>query len=188
MDSNFFNNVHTNPIIGALNNIDHINYIIESPCKIVFLLTGNIMNVTEIVKKLKDNGKLVYVHIDLIEGFSQHPSIMEYISKNVKPDGIISTKSRMIKAAKNYNLFTIQRLFLLDSLALKTGKDSIKSIKPNAVEILPALMPKVIKEIYKETRVPIIAGGLVKDKEDIINGLNAGAIGVSTSNPDVWNM
>lgn len=188
MNSNFFDNVHLNPIIGALNDIDDMDSMINSPCRIVFLLTGNIMNVHEIVKKLKDSGKLVYVHIDLIEGFSQHPSVMDYINKYVKPDGIISTKNRMIKAAKEHNIFTIQRLFLLDSLALTTGKESIKSIKPDAVEILPALMPKIIKELYKETRVPIIAGGLVRDKEDIIDGLNAGAIGVSTSNPKVWGM
>jgi glycerol uptake operon antiterminator len=36
--------------------------------------------------------------------------------------------------------------------------------------------------------MPVIAGGLISDKEDIISALGAGAIAVSSTNPAVWNM
>ncbi len=39
----------------------------------------------------------------------------------------------------------------------------------------------------KKTKIPIITGGLIMDKEDVIQSLNAGAIAVSTSNKNVWN-
>lgn len=90
--------------------------------------------------------------------------------------------------AKELNIFTIQRLFLLDFLALVSGKNSIQTIRPDAVEILPGIMPKIIEEIRIETRIPIIAGGLIRDKSDVIDSLNAGAIGISTSNKEVWYM
>lgn len=93
-----------------------------------------------------------------------------------------------IIAAKELNLFTIQRLFVLDSLALDSGINSIKSARPNAVEILPGIMPKIIEEISRETRIPIIAGGLIRDKSDVIDCLNSGAIGISASNKKVWYM
>lgn len=188
MNKDFFKYIYDNPIIAALSDLDQLEDVIASPCKIVFILRGNIMNLEELVTTLKENGKLVYIHVDLIEGFSQHTSAMEYINKQIKPDGIISTKSRIIRAAKAQDIFTIQRLFVLDSLSLISGKESIKKLKPDAVEILPGLMEKVIKEIHKETRVPIIAGGLIREKEDVIQGLNAGAIGISTSAKDVWYM
>lgn len=188
MNKDFFKYIYDNPIIAALSDLDKIDDIIKSPCKIVFILTGDIMNIKKVVNKLKENDKLVYIHVDLIEGFSQHTSAMEFINKTIKPDGIISTKNRIIRAAKAQDIFTIQRLFVLDSLALISGKESIKTLRPDAVEILPGLMPKVIEEVHRETRVPIIAGGLIREKDDVIDGLNAGAIGISTSAEDVWYM
>lgn len=184
----FYNAIEDNPIIAAINNVKQIDDAIKSPCKIVFLLTGDILNIEDIVKQLRENEKLVYVHLDLIGGFSKDTTALKYIIKNIKPDGIITTKSNLVKAAKELKIFTIQRLFMLDSLALVSGIHSIKSIRPDAVEILPGIMPKIIEEIRLETRIPVIAGGLIRDKSDVIESLNAGAVGISTSNKDVWYM
>lgn len=188
MADDFFECIEDNPIIAAINDIQHIDDAINSPCKMVFLLTGDILNIKEMVDLLRKNNKLVYIHIDLIGGFSKDTIALKYICNNIKPDGIITTKSNLVRAAKELGVFTIQRLFLLDSLALDSGINSIKSIRPDAVEILPGTMPKIIKEIRQETRIPVIAGGLIKDKEDVIQSLNAGSIGISTSNQDVWYM
>lgn len=188
MTKGFFTDIYNNPIIAAINDIKKIDNAINSPCKIVFLLIGDILNLGEIVNILRENNKLVYVHIDLMGGFSRDITAIKYINNTIKPDGIITTKSNLIKAAKELNIFTIQRLFLLDSLALNSGINSIKSIRPDAVEILPGIMPKIVKEIHKETNIPIIAGGLIRDKDDVIQSLNSGAVGISTSEEDVWYM
>ena len=44
-----------------------------------------------------------------------------------------------------------------------------------AAEIMPGLMPKVIKKLSQKTHIPIITGGLIKEKEDVINAIKAGA-------------
>ena len=49
-------------------------------------------------------------------------------------------------------------------------------------------MPKVIRRICAEVRIPVIAGGLITDREDIMAALNAGAISISTTNRKVWFM
>ncbi len=188
MSNNFFENIHENPIIAAISDVNNLDDAISSPCKIVFLLTGDILNIEEIVGILRKNNKLVYIHVDLIGGLSKDTTAMKYIFKNVKPDGIITTKSNLIKAAKGLGIFTIQRLFLLDSLSLSSGINSIRTIRPDMVEILPGIMPKVIREIGEKTNIPVVAGGLIRDKSDVIESLNAGAIGISTSNKDVWYM
>ena len=36
--------------------------------------------------------------------------------------------------------------------------------------------------------VPVIAGGLITDREDIMGALGAGAISISTTNQKVWFM
>lgn len=49
-------------------------------------------------------------------------------------------------------------------------------------------MPKIIKKLCSTVNVPIIAGGLISDKEDVMNALNAGAVAISVTNQRVWFM
>ena len=53
---------------------------------------------------------------------------------------------------------------------------------------MPGLMPKIIKKISSQTNIPIITGGLIKEKEDIINAINAGALSVSTTEVELWDI
>ena len=55
------------------------------------------------------------------------------------------------------------------------------------MEILPGVMPKIIKRICNLVNVPVITGGLIDEKEDIINALRAGAEGVSTTDKKLWD-
>ena len=111
---------------------------------------------------------------------------VKYICEVFKPDGIITTKSHLIKVCENYDVVTIQRIFLLDSLNFDTGVKSVHSCNPDAVEILPNVMPGIIKHFIEITRKPIISGGLITTKEDVIKSLSAGAIGISTSKREIW--
>ena len=185
---NFFKAISQNPIIAAINDLDKLDKVIQSPCKAVFLLTGNILDLSFIVSKLKENAKLVYVHVDLIDGLSKDEVAIKFLNTHVKLDGIITTKANLVKVAKELKLFVIQRLFILDSLALDSGINAVKTTRPNAVEILPGIMPKIIENITSETNIPVITGGLIKEKEDVISSLKAGAIAISTSNEKVWYM
>lgn len=128
------------------------------------------------------------IHIDLINGLSSKEISVEFIKENTQADGIISTKPALIKKAKELGLFTILRYFLLDSMALENIRQQQYLVKPDFVEVLPGVMPKIIRKICASSRTPIIAGGLITDKEDVMGALSAGAIAVSTTNRDVWRM
>lgn len=184
----FYDKIRENPIIAAVNSLDKLDKAIASPCEIIFLLTGSIFNLQEMVNSIKVSGKIVYIHLDLIEGFSRNVCALKYINENIAPNGIITTKSSLIRAAKEMGLFSIQRLFMLDALSLESGINSIKTIRPDAVEILPGIMPRVTKTISTEANIPIITGGLISDKEDVIASIKAGAIGISTSKEEIWYM
>jgi len=47
-------------------------------------------------------------------------------------------------------------------------------------------MPKVIKRIVQHQHIPVIAGGLIDDKEDIMTALKAGATAISTTRQELW--
>ena len=92
----------------------------------------------------------------------------------------------MIKRAKELDLFAILRLFIIDSMAYENIERQVKHAKPDLIEILPALMPKIVSRICALSSIPVIAGGLVSDKEDIMALLQAGVISISSTNENIW--
>ena len=85
-------------------------------------------------------------------------------------------------------MFTVLRFFLLDSMAFENICQQQYSVKPDFIEVLPGVMPKIIRRVCKRVRTHLIAGGLISDKEDVMAALDAGAIAVSSTNQKVWLM
>ena len=94
----------------------------------------------------------------------------------------------LIKKAKELGMYTILRYFLLDSMAFENIRQQQHIVRPDFIEVLPGVMPRVIKRICGSVKTPIIAGGLITDKEDVMAALSAGAIAVSSTNHQVWKM
>ncbi len=186
MGSKLISSLHNNPIIAAINKLEALEEALASEVEMIFLLTSNIFDLGDTIKAVQKAGKLVFVHVDLVDGISANKMGVKYICEVFKPDGIITTKSHLIKACEEYDVITIQRIFLLDSLNFDTGVKSVHNCNPDAVEILPNVMPRIIKHFIELTRKPIISGGLITTKEDVIKSLGAGAIGISTSKQAIW--
>ena len=104
------------------------------------------------------------------------------------PDGIISTHPNLIRHAHTLGLLTIQRAFVLDSLSLDTLFSQQSLCQPDFIEVLPGIMPPIITEISQKTQTPLIAGGLIRTKQDVLSAMNAGAAAVSTSARSVWKL
>ena len=66
--------------------------------------------------------------------------------------------------------------------------NAVWTSRPDFIEVLPGVMPKVLGRIAKVSRIPMIAGGLITEKEDVIAALSVGAIAVSSTNQDVWKL
>ena len=161
---------------------------VRSPVTTIFILNTDIFNLKSLVEKIRSSGKNVLVHIDFVEGLGKDQKAIDYVAQVARPDGIISTKSQHIKYAKEIGLFAIQRFFLIDSLSYHTTLRSIQQLKPDMVEIMPAVMPGVISRIARQIDVPVIAGGLIDTKKDIIEILKAGAVGASTGKRELWDL
>ena len=175
MDQKFYDLIESNPVIAAVKDIDGLNACCaREEIKVVFILFGDICNIGTIVSQIKQADKVAMVHVDLITGLSGKEVAVDFIKNNTLADGIISTKPALIKRARELSLYTTLRVFVLDSMAFEN--------------IEPGLMPKVIRRVCRLVRVPVIAGGLISDKEDVMAALSAGAISVSTTNPKVWLM
>lgn len=174
-----------NKFVCAIKDDDGLNNVLKSENKVVFILYGSVMNICDIVKKLKSKNKITFVHIDLIEGLSSKEVAVEFIAKNTGADGIITTKQVLVKSAASHGLLTVQRFFLIDSLAFDNLKKQLNNAYMDVVEVLPACSTKTITEITKLTDLPIIASGMIRDKDDINEAILAGATAISGTNLEI---
>ena len=124
MHSFFYEAVEENPIIAAVKNMDDLEICCSlEDIRVIFILFGDVCSIREIV--------------------------VEFIQRNTEADGIISTKSALIKKGRELGLFTILRYFLLDSMAYENIRQQQHTVKPDFIEVLPGVMPKVIEKVCK---------------------------------------
>ena len=189
MDFEFKELLEANPVVAAVKDDKGLcECIKKEDIKVVFVLYGDICSIESIVSKIHDSGKKAIVHIDLVSGLSAKDAAVEFMKISVGADGIISTRPQLIKKANYLNMFTVLRVFALDSMAYENILKQVAAGNPDAIEILPGLMPKVIKKVSQQVIIPVIAGGLISDKEDVVSALSAGAISVTSTDQKVWNM
>lgn len=178
--------VINNPVIAAVSGMDDAQKAIESPCEVVFLLSGTIMNMKSVVELVHSAGKLVFIHVDLMKGLACDIEGLSYMKAYIQPDGIISTKAYVIKKAKELGFVTVQRLFFLDSKSIDMGTKQLKDMKPDFVEIMPGALVKTIERFSNRVETPVIAGGLIDEEKEVMDLLMAGAVSVSTSSKELW--
>lgn len=179
--------VAESPVIAAVKDEAGLEKSLVTDCKIIFILFGNICNITTIVEKIKSKNKLAIVHADLIQGLSAKLEAIDYIKNKVEADGIISTKGNLVKHASDIGLISILRNFIIDSMAMENVKKQAALACPYMIEIMPGIMPEIIGKLKSEIKLPLIAGGLISDKKDVIAALSAGADAVSSTKAEIWN-
>lgn len=54
--------------------------------------------------------------------------------------------------------------------------------------MLPGLLFKIIDQLSKTINKPLIVGGLISDKEDVMSALKSGATCISTTKEAIWYM
>lgn len=186
--SDIIGRIEENPIIAAVREESDVEEAANSPVSTVFLLHGDIFNIKAMVDRIKAAGKNVLIHIDFLEGIGKDNRALDYICEVIKPHGIISTKNNHIKYAMEKGMFTIQRVFLIDSMSYANSVKTAQAVKPDMVEVMPGVMPNVLKRISGQLSMPVIAGGLIETKEEILEILNSGVVGVSTGKKELWGL
>ncbi len=88
----------------------------------------------------------------MIDGLKGDSAGIEYLKECVELDGIISTKTSNIKHATQVGLYAIQRIFIIDSLSLKTGIKNILEHRPTAVEVMPGIASKIINKLETKSK------------------------------------
>jgi glycerol uptake operon antiterminator len=178
---------HNQSILPAIRKMKDLEKLLDSSYSYIVLLDSHIGQLRSIVDLAKANSKKILLHVDLVEGLKNDEYATEYLCQQVRPAGLISTRAGVITKTKQNGLLAIQRLFLLDSSALEKSYTLLERTRPDYIEVLPGIMPHIIKEVRERTGIPIFAGGLIRSVSEVELALEAGATAVTTSNKELWD-
>ena len=178
-----FEYLKENPIISAVKD-KYFEDALNSPSNVIFLLGTSILKIENRIQKAHKANKLLFLHIDLADGIGKDKTAIEFLA-NLGIDGIISTRTNLIKIARDNGLYTVQRFFALDSQGVDSIGDMLSSSSPDIIEIMPGVIGKIIEKFAKGD-TPVIAGGLIETKQEVTTALNLGAIAVSTGKKELW--
>lgn len=174
-------------ILPALRDMRDLETFVKGPFKVGVLLEVHVARLDAVFQLLAAHDKQVFVHLDLIQGLKADEYATEYVCQTFRPYGIISTKGSVILKAKQKQIKTVQRLFLIDSSSLEKSYRLINRTQPDYIEVLPGLVPKYIRCVKEATNIPVFAGGLISSSEEIEAALEAGATVVTTSDQTLWS-
>jgi glycerol uptake operon antiterminator len=178
--------VRKGAVIPAVRSLEDFEAAVLTSSPTIIVLFGDINELPRLVRRGQESKKHLIIHLDLFEGIGKDKSGVRFLARTGMP-ALITTKPHLGKIARDEGLLVIQRLFLMDSESLKTGIHMLKGFKPDAVEILPALVPaEIVREITREIDIPVLAGGLVRTAADIAFALGNGVYAVSTSRSHLW--
>ena len=137
--------IQETPVIAAVKDDDGLQNALQNEnIRVVFILYGDICNISTLVQRIHAAGKFAIVHVDLIAGLASKEVAVDFIRSQTEADGIISTRQSFIRRAKELGLAAILRVFLLDSISLESlGK--MPANLPDCLDILPGTMPKILR-------------------------------------------
>lgn len=173
-------------ILPAARSIKDFERLLKSPHEYVILMDCHAAQLKSLVSAAKKRHKKVLLHVDLVKGLRNDEHAAEFLCQQIRPAGLISTRTQVVQVAKKRSLLAIQRIFLLDTHALETSYRLLDSFRPDYIEVLPGIIPHILQEVRQRTRIPILAGGLIRSREEVLAALDAGAVAVTTSSRDIW--
>ena len=100
MEQRLYEALQRNPIIAAVRDDEGLAQCLRTDIQTVFVLYGDICNISEIVRQIKDAGKIAIVHADLISGLAAKEISVDFLRRSTQADGVISTRANMIQRAK----------------------------------------------------------------------------------------
>ncbi len=173
------------PIIAAVRCNEELELALESSVETVFLLKSDIMDLESVISKSHEAGKKIFVHMDFADGVGKDSSGCVFL-KNAGADGIISTRTGIIKTARDKGIETVQRVFIVDSHSIETAVDTMQKNIPSMIELMPGIATKAVSHFSMRVNIPIIAGGLIETEEEVELAIRAGASAVSTGKSWLW--
>jgi glycerol uptake operon antiterminator len=75
------------PVVASVKNDEGLDTALDSDCGVIFFLYGTICNIGTLIERVKEAGKMAFVHLDLTEGLGNRDVVVDFIHQNTRADG-----------------------------------------------------------------------------------------------------
>jgi glycerol uptake operon antiterminator len=175
------------PVAAVIKRGEELPRALASQVPAVFFLRAPAFHLGPLVWAVQARGKMAFVHIDLIAGLGKDRAGVAFLAREIGVNGIITSHSALVAAARAERVIAVQRLLLYDDLGLHSAMTAVEHARPDIVEVQPAVIfPLVADQIRARHQVPIIVGGFVTEPHQRQAALELGARAISTSTVSLW--
>src|SRR5438046_8259251 len=175
------------PVAAVIRHAEDLPRALASQVPAIFFVRAPAFHLGPLVWAVQARGKMAFVHIDLIAGLGKDRAGVAFLAREIGVNGIITSHSALVAAAKAERVIAIQRLLLYDDLALPSALAALDHARPDIVEVLPGVIfPLVVDRIRTRVPLPIIVGGFVTEPEPAKAVLARGALAISTGTTSLW--
>ncbi len=174
------------PVIAAAS-FENAKEAVQSEAGIVLLMKCSITELMSDDFVALSRGKPMLIHHDFLAGLNDEHDAFQFLKRYVDPAGIVSTKGKVVRAARRAGIPAILRVFLIDLTSFFRTVDGVHESDPDAIEVMPGIAPQVLRRFREYLSLPIVLGGLFTSKEEMTSAFAHGANAVSVGSSRLWN-
>jgi glycerol uptake operon antiterminator len=183
--SEFLARLAASPCCAAITSDAHLEAALASAVSALFILRGDGLEVRPLVVRVHAAGKLVAVHLDLVDGLRPDRAAVVWLAR-AGVDAVISSHGQLMPAIRREHMVGIHRLLLVRRSLLDSGLSAVARSGADIVEILPGVILPEVRHLLPQMDVPLLAGGFIRTAAEARAALAAGAAGVTTSTQSLW--
>ena len=185
--SDFLARLTDAPCCAAIVDGGRLDAAAASRAPAIFVLRGNGLDLADLIRRVHDHGKLIAVHLDLVDGLKADHWGVTWLAR-CGVDAVITSHGQLMQVIRNEGVIAIHRLLLSRREHLDTAVTALNRSRPDIVEILPGVILPAINSLLPPLDVPMLAGGFIRTPLDARSVLAAGAVGVTTSSEGLWDL
>ena len=175
------------PCCAAIVDWARLDAALASRAPAIFILRGNGLDLSDLVRRVHDEGKLIAVHLDLVDGLKPDHWGVAWLAR-CGADAVITSHGQLMSVIRNEGAIAIHRLLLSRREHLETAVTALARSRPDIVEILPGVILPSVVHLLPPLAVPMLAGGFIRTPLEAHAALAAGAVGVTTSSQALWDL
>ena len=183
--SEFLARLAESPCCAAITSDAYLETALASRVSTLFILRGDGLELKPLVRRVHDAGKLVAVHLDLVDGLRPDRAAIAWLAR-ASVDAVISSHGQLMPAIKRERMVGIHRLLLVRRGLLDSAISAVTHSQADIVEILPGVILPDVVSLLPRLSVPLLAGGFIRTEAEARAALAAGAAGVTTSSASLW--
>src|SRR5436305_10496824 len=167
------------PVAAVIRRGEELPRALASQVPAIFFLRAPAFHLRSLVWAVQAQNKMAFVHIHLIAGLWKDRAGVTFLAREIGVNGIITSHSGLVAAARAERVIAIQRLLLYDDMALPSALSALEHARPDIVEVLPGVIyPLVVDQIRARLPLPIIVGGFVTEPGHRDAAMGRGALAI----------